>query len=302
MGLFDFLRGGSPEDRFARRVMDRLRRIGWQGAVRYEPERFVLELELGGEIPLAQGFGKDAGGRRDVDEVIADLFDPKASLSFEEVAADLRPVVLHRALVELRRLSHPASSYGWPGAGLAVLKPLGDHLVVVAAIDRPAGPQLRLAADVTAWGLSREALLSRALDNLGGRRLRFEPADGGFLLSACDDPYHAARMLMPDQFEGLDVKGPVVAVPMMSEWVAVAGAEDVDALLAMAAFVAKTVEEDKRGFGFGPMILEAGAWRPFAPEAPELWPLRDLWKRQNLWDYMAQDIALQPWLDRFEPG
>lgn len=301
MGLFDFLRGGSPEDRFAQTAMKRLDRVGWPGAVGYDRERFALLLELGGEIPLAQGFGKHAAGRAGVDEIIADLFDPQPSLSFSEAVADLRPVVRQRSMVEVARLAEKTSPYHWPGAGIAVLGEIGDHLVVVAGIDRPPAVRLRLAADVAAWGVSRELLLSRALDNLGANPLRFEPAQGGFFLSACDDAYHAARMLAPDDFRKLDVKGAVVAVPMMSEWVAAAGSDDQEALLAMAEFVGNTVEKDLRGFGFGPMILEGGAWRPFEPEAPELWPVRDLWKRQRVWDYRSQDVVLQSWLDRNDP-
>jgi hypothetical protein len=252
---------------------------------------------------LEHGFRRRSAGKRpSLDEEIGGLFDPEPSHSFEAVAADLRPVVRPRAILEATRLTIGADALHWPAAGMAVLAELGEHLVVVAAIERPPAIQLRLAADAAAWGLSPEAVLARAMENLAGRPIRFEPAEGGFLLSACDDPYHAARMLRPELFTGLGLKGATIAVPMMSDWVAVCGAEDVDALLAMSQFVGKTVEQDMRGFGFGPMILDGGAWRPFEPEAPELRPVLDLWKRQQVWDYRSQDEALQQWLGRHEPG
>ena len=98
MGLFDFLRSDSGQDRFAEAVARAIRRLSPQQAPAYDAAAFCLYLADGGRLNLQQGFRawRSASGpaRAAVVEALAATtrVQPLED-SFEAVRPRLRPVL-----------------------------------------------------------------------------------------------------------------------------------------------------------------------------------------------------------------
>lgn len=102
MGLLDFLRGGTEQDRFAKYVIARLHLRGWVGAPEYDRGRFALVL--GGEAGIMflhnifRVWRELPHPRRnaELDKAIASVLETEPLESFEAVAPRLLPVVRNR--------------------------------------------------------------------------------------------------------------------------------------------------------------------------------------------------------------
>jgi hypothetical protein len=215
MGLFDFLRGGSKEDRFASAVMKRLRERGWPHPLKYD--RLKFEIDIGGdENPIYLGnifrdwlkFPK-AERPGQLDNAVAFVFEIGADDSWNAVSGKLLPLVRSRLLIE---------------SEMGPSKVLAASLSSVLAIDRESSIATVSDGSLMEWGLTFDEAFVIAMDNLRSRSVsQFEKQDGGFYLSIFGDWHDASRMLLPDLFEGLDLLGDPVAIAIVREGVVVAG-------------------------------------------------------------------------------
>ncbi len=163
-------------------------------------------------------------------------------------------------------------------------RPLAEHLAVGIAIDRP--EHIEYVTDPERFGVPVAELEEIALTNLrrATKGTKLEELGPGVFLGHWKDEYAAERMLLPEVWEGLAVKGdPVVFLPG-AERLYVAGSEDERGL----AVVMKMVEErtsKPRSLVDWAFVRENGEWRIFEPLVSRL--DRDLadayeWQKEKL--------------------
>lgn len=297
MDPFEFLRPTSPRKRFAKRVMGRLRKLGWtERMVFHEPS---FSVDVGGDAGtmhlhnIHQEWRNTPwlGRRKCLDGRLAYVFELRPDLSFEEAKPLLLPLVRNRSHMGFARLAPEIEDFsGFSGAA----EPLGEILVALAAIDRPHSTQLINAAQLAEWGCGLDEVMGIALANLGLKSPgRFEAAGGGFYVSDYGDYHDASRLLLPHLFNSLRLTGDPVAVVVSRACLVVAGSEDAAGLEAMAGFVRFTMKDEVRPISYAPLVLIDGAWRPFRPEDDARIAMRDLWLTQWLWDDAEQTSMLQ---------
>ncbi len=177
---------------------------------------------------------------------------------------------------------------------------MGEHLVVVIGIDRPHSLTMVSASTLADWGRTFDECLELAVDNLGkAEPIRFEAHDLGFHFAVCDDRNPAARLLTPEVFAALPLRGEPVVVAAARMAVVVAGSEDAGALAGIATFVPGYLRDETRPLSYAPMVFRDGQWRDF--EASPLHPaIADLHTLQRLFDYDDQRPLKQNWLDEEE--
>ena len=291
MGVFDFFLG-RPEDRFAKKVMRRLRQRGWPHALYYAPDRFSIESSEGGTFDLGRIFEDwltyPLFKRQAVlDEALNFVLEAQVKGSYDEVADLLLPVVRHKS--EFGGLAPADGSVSTE----APVRPLANPLALALAYDQPYSVQFINQAEVERVGRSFEELYERAVMNLRGRNGGdFAPQAKGYYILDYGDVYVSSRLLQPEIFQSLSLKGEPVVVAAARGVLLVAGSEDTGALEAMARFGLHVVRTDARSIAYQPFVLRNGAWVHFEP-GPESPPgIHLLCIAQRIWDDVEQGLKL----------
>jgi len=147
--------------------------------------------------------------------------------------------------------------------------PFAEHLGIGLAIDRP--EHIEYVADPSRFGVSGEELDEIALANL--KRMTKEglqEVHPGLWLGTWEDEYAAERMLMPELFTKIDVKGDPVAFLPGAERLYVVGSEDEAALSLAMNLVDERIKEPRGLLRFGFVLRDLGVdrlpeWRLFEP-------------------------------------
>lgn len=282
MGLFDFL-GSGRRDRFAEQVMRRLAEMGWAHPTVYDRKTFSIELGAGeGVFPLKEIFqdlARSPRGERDLalDERIGFITELGPAPAFEDATCHLMPIVRSRSDSEAQAVD-PLIGFNEEAA-----LPLGDHLLVMVALDRRYSIRPVDQAQLKAWNRTFDEVFSLAMANL--RKLDsagFEAMDDGGYMSVFEDFHHPSRLLMPEVFEQLDLNGEPVVIVVSRRCLVVAGAGDPDAIRSMARLV---LEDGAEPLAWAPLVLRNGEWRSYRPENPDLVEVRDLHALQSLHDH-----------------
>lgn len=301
MDVFDFLRGDEDRDRFAERVMERLRRRGWPHPLRYDREGFAIDLGSNGRSVHLGNLHRDwlkfpkSERAAQLDKVAASVFEMERDTSWETVRSRLLPLVRPRVYFENCELSR---EHDWTGGPVAPQAVVAGPLCAVLAIDGAHGMGMVNQALLAKWGLSFDEALAVALENLrAASPCRFERQDGGFYLSRFGDWHDVSRLLLPDLIRQLPVRGDPVAIAIVREGLVVAGGDDMDALAAMAAFARNAFDDATRPISCAPLVLKGEGWEPFAPEDEALAALASLWRKQQVRDYAQQGDMLQRHFD-----
>ncbi|TAJ69081.1 MAG: hypothetical protein EPO51_23880 [Phenylobacterium sp.] len=301
MALFDFLKRRRLEDEFAERVRTRLRERGWSHEMTYDREAFSL---TGGPEPFVLNLGSmyrdwAAYPKREqsaqLDRVVAPLLEADLVTTYEEAAPRLLPAIRSLANLEALALDAEASlEIAYPH------QPFAGSLATLLAVDLPHTISVMGVQTIKAWDRSLDELLARAMENLIAiSPVRFRQTDAGYHISDYGDGYDSSRLLMPELFLALQLKGPPVAVAVTRDMVVVAGRDDPPALQAMAAHVVQAFNEATRPLSWLPLILRDGRWEPFEGAlTPELGATRDLAIRQAIWDYGLQAPRLERYFER----
>ncbi|MBS2018398.1 MAG: hypothetical protein JST00_36370 [Deltaproteobacteria bacterium] len=183
--------------------------------------------------------------------------------TLDEIRVLLVPRIRPRRYFEIdvNELSAHVAKKGEPPT-IPHYTPLGEHLGIGLAIDRP--QHIEYINDATTFGVPPAELDAIALTNIDRiTKSGLEQVEGGLWVGAWGDDYAVERMLLPRIFEGLDLDGdPVVFLPG-AEQIFVVGSNDPRALERALALSDHRLRAP-RGLMTFPFVRRRGAWLPFA--------------------------------------
>jgi hypothetical protein len=168
MGMLDRLRG-TPQERFARRVLTAMRDAGVASA-RYLPDQFAIEVRrdssqaqpaiayLGNIYRECERAGRGERRERIASFLSAVVFNPGAPTSWEEVAPLLRPL--------LRTVTFGS---GMPASAPRPLRrPAWAYLAEFVVIDQPTSVMYVTEKQAQEWGVTENGIFDRARRNMAG--------------------------------------------------------------------------------------------------------------------------------------
>jgi hypothetical protein len=106
-----------------------------------------------------------------------------------------------------------------------------------------------------------------------------------------------ARLLLPEMFEKLELKGEPVVVGASREVVFVAGSQEPEALELMARWIPEYLDKHPFPIAFAPMVLRNGGWSPYRPSS-DLPAAAALELLQTAHDYEQQTPMMLQRLER----
>jgi hypothetical protein len=295
MRLLNVFKLPTQKDRFAKTALKRIRRSGLPEA-RYDRERFAIVFGGGKGTIFLDNLYRDWNGApsaeraMQMDKLIAFALEPKtAPDSFDSAAPQLLPVIRNRAQITNQWLNSDLDLT--PDVYGGAMQPLCGTLAVLAAIDSPNGISLVNSKRLETWSRSLHDVLAVSLENLRERSpCRFERDGRGFYISNYGDFYDASRLLLPQIFTQLPLRGNPVAIAISRICVVVAGSEDRASLDSMAEFAEQQIEREARPIAYLPIVLQNGLWSPFDARSSALDRLRI---KQQLSNYAEQKLLLE---------
>ncbi len=116
-----------------------------------------------------------------------------------------------------------------------------------------------------AWGVTFDEMLEIAKRNLRARSTTpFDSPEPGMFISPFKDSYDATRMILPELFEALQVKGRPVLIAATHDIVLVTGDEDGPGLEKLGAWAEQALLEPRPNSAVT-FRLEGKGWRPWLP-------------------------------------
>lgn len=285
MGLFR-KKPKSPmsRDEFGGAVQARIARAG--SDVHYDPERFQISREHGG-LNLCNFYTRClAAEERDRESVI----EHAAQSYFETDINDI-----DEKLSEWRERVLPfvwsRGDWEWLRAeGKTWTRPLGDHHVVGVLIDLPTTVMYPPATSLNDWGVTGQEALAVAIERLRAMESRpMEEATPGVFVSPWQDSHDCARLLLPEMFNRLKLKGEPVAVAAMRDSLFVTGSQDEKGLRVVYG-VAQEAWSQAYPVSLRPLVLRNMQWQSWVPEPGH--PAMDV-MRQSVIMQAARDYEHQ---------
>jgi len=265
------------EDRFARLVVEALHAASPENRVSYDPEAFELrhvdDASAGQRTFLHNTFAEYrrlAVNEQDahIAHFVRFIGESRNSQPTGEAALDmLLPVVRSRADV-LAVCAQQEGGFAYARSS----RPFCETMLVVLALDSEHAIRLVTDRDLDELGLTFDDALGIAIGHLDekGAHSFGQLAEGTFV-TTCGDYYDASRVLIPEMFGQLPVKGNHVAIVQARSAVLVTGSEDMDGLAMIAGFALDDLSDNERAVALNPIELADGQWRPFAiaPDHPQ---------------------------------
>lgn len=146
----------------------------------------------------------------------------------------------------------------------AVFVKLGEVTGAGVAIDHEASMMIATSSKLEKWGISIEAALAIATENLATKGTPFQQVQPGLWTSPAHDNYDSSRILLLEEIKKLGLKGTVVAMIPNRDTLYLAGSQDAAALLAMADLAEKASEEP-RPIHTVPLCLSGTTWSDCEP-------------------------------------
>ena len=190
MGIFGFFRSTPSPEKFARLALKAFADSGRTEALSFDADEFRLVGGSGGaEIFNLHNAYRDycAADRKRRPEVLAhyihSMHAPDLPATFAEARDGLRPVLRGRAMIEYMRLTQMGQ--GGAQSFMDGAAPFSADSVLMLAYDSAHSIQTLSASALTDWGVSFDAALAVALDNLRDMTVaNFVPAAPGVLVAA----------------------------------------------------------------------------------------------------------------------
>jgi hypothetical protein len=275
MGILDKIFGPATKDKFAKLVMDGVRRAGETRKLDYDRQQFRLR-PLGEPWPIMNlgnmydEFCSAAAEAREqvVRTAVRNWFADRKELPalFEDVHPDLLPSVRSRSYGEFTLLQLEvagAVEANWPQ------HIIGDHLAVGLVYDMPDSMRLIQQGDLDDWGVTFYEALEAARDNLKQmpEQVFLSPRDGVYV-SATGDNYDASRMVLLDVIRQLPVQGDYVAMIPNRDTLLITGSEDDEGLTVMATFAERALQQPRPITAIA-FRLDGDDWTTWLPETDQ---------------------------------
>ena len=143
---------------------------------------------------------------------------------------------------------------------------LNDELAAHLAYELPSSVTEVGTDRLQAWGQTFEVLMERAKQNLLKiSNLPFEESAPGVFVSPFHDTLDASRMLLPQLFRALKVKGRPVAIAPTHDISFCTGEDDVEGLQQLAAWSEEALLEPRAHSAFCFVLNEKDQWQPWLP-------------------------------------
>jgi hypothetical protein len=307
VGWLDFLIRPPSRDKFAKLVMDELRKCGGQcggdGALNYDREQFVIERGNQGFINLANLYQEYCqAARKERPKVLHRFIRGCLGTSgfelpeeFCDVHPDLLPVVRSRFYLESVGLQSRVHG----GEGVAVpQQTIGDHLSLSLVYDLPQAMRSIIQDDLDKWQVSFYEAVEAARQNLQQiDQVSFACLQGdrgeGVYLSTTGDNYDASRLALLDLVRKMPVRGDHVAMVPNRDTLVITGSED-EAGLTIMCKVADDSFSKPRPISTVALRLVGDEWESWLPDfgMPCYARLRDLRMRTLGMEYNDQKELL----------
>jgi hypothetical protein len=322
MGLWSRLFGPPDRDAFARAMARALRAAGTADGIDYDAGDYKLTLRGSGDhhvLFLSNAYAEYAGAaRRDRNAVVQKYVALGQSLlsagdgDGDETFDAARPMLLPRiqsrfyhenirlAVADLPRPTSADATATPPREDAFEHRPFTDHLLLDLVIDLPHAIKPVTAMAFERWGVTFDAALAIARDNLWSRSNEaWEEIATGVHVSPWHDTHDPSRLFLHDLIWQLPVKGQHVAIAPNRILLAVSGDHD-EAGLVVLATVAEQVMDVDRPVSCVAHRLTGTRWIPWLPPPghPAHWPLRKLKVRSEARDYAEQKEMLSKALER----
>ncbi len=158
-----------------------------------------------------------------------------------------------------------------------VMRILNEELAAGLCIDMPNAMSTVNADQLASWNMTKDQAYRIAVDNLAKQSDKpFRAIAPGVFVSDFGDYHDIGRLMMPELFVRLDIRGePVVAVPNRTV-VLVTGSRD-DAGLAMIAAMARKELDEPRPVSATLFKLDNFVWKPMLPprSSPAFFTVKD---------------------------
>lgn len=142
---------------------------------------------------------------------------------------------------------------------------INDEMAVHLAYDLPSSVTEIGPDRIDAWGLSFKELLARATENLKAiSQEPFEEAAPGVFVSPFRDTLDATRLMLPELFSGLKVKGAPVAIAPTHDAVFVTGDEDEAGLEQLSIWAEEALQEPRAHSAIAFRLVD-GKWQVWLP-------------------------------------
>lgn len=144
-------------------------------------------------------------------------------------------------------------------------EPLNDELAVHLAFDLPSSVSELGPDRLEAWGMSFSQAAERAKENLRAlSTVPFEEAAPGVFVSPYHDTLDATRVILPELFAQLPVKGKPVVLAPTHDIVFVTGDEDAEGLQQVAVWTEEALLEPRAHTAIAYRLVD-GAWERWLP-------------------------------------
>lgn len=286
------------EDRFAQRVMVALKKRDTAINVEYNPDKFELihvdDCAKGQRTFLHNSFAEYRRLPLDdkevhLNRVIAFIIESRKPMAQGDAALDkLLPVLRPRADTLAIVSAAPEFSYSRSS------RPFCDSMLLMLALDSEASIALVNDEKLDELGISFDDALGIAVAQLDEKGAHtYAQLEAGIFVSASGDSYDSSRMLLPEMFLKLPLKGNPVAIVQSRSSVLVTGSEDVIGLEKIAGIALAEISETERAVSLTPVELYNGVWRVFDILPHHPLALRNLLPNQLCWSFGATKAALQ---------
>lgn len=144
-------------------------------------------------------------------------------------------------------------------------KTINDEMAVHLAYDLPSSVTEIGPDRIEAWGLSFDELLKRATDNLRAISSEaFEEAAPGVFISPFRDTLDATRLMLPELFSKLKVKGAPIAIAPTHDAVFVTGEDDAAGLEQLSIWAEEALQEPRAHSAIAFKLVE-NTWQVWLP-------------------------------------
>src|SRR5262249_6095587 len=142
----------------------------------------------------------------------------------------------------------------------------GDHLAVSLVYDLPESLVQIQQHQLDTWGVSFDAALQRATDNLIAISWhRFDEVAPGVWRSPWQDNLDTSRLVLPELFRAHEVQGGPVVIAPNRDTVLLTGSDDEAGLTRLAELAEEAFAQPRAVSGVA-LRLETDGWVPFLPQ------------------------------------